>query len=118
VLRSIPLVAEAVVIGDRRPHLVALLVPRFEDLEAYARAHGIEFASRAELVASRRVRAVFRREIDSHSKELAAYERVRRFAILDRELTIAGGEMTPTMKVRRQRVAEIWAGVIEGLYGR
>ena len=118
VLRSIPLVAEAVVIGDRRPHLVALLVPRFEDLEAYARAHGIEFASRAELVASRRVRAVFRHEIDSHSRELAAYERVRRFAILDRELTIAGGEMTPTMKVRRQRVAEIWAGVIEGLYGR
>jgi long-chain acyl-CoA synthetase len=117
-LRSIPLVAEAVVIGDRRPHLVALLVPRFEELEAYARANGVEFSSRAELVASRRVRAVFRREIDTHCRGLAVYERIRRFAILDRELTIAGGEMTPTLKVRRQRVAEIWARVIEDLYGR
>ena len=117
-LRSIPLVAEAVVIGDRRPHLVALLVPNFEDLEAYARSSGIDFASRSELVASRRVRAVFRREIDARSKELAVFERVRRFALLDRELTIAEGEITPTLKVRRQKVAETWAGVIESLYGR
>jgi long-chain acyl-CoA synthetase len=117
-LRSIPLVAEAVVIGDRRPHLVALLVPKFEDLEAYAHSAGIDFTSRADLVSNRRVRAVFRRDIDAQSKQLAGFERVRRFALLDRPLTIADGEITPTLKVRRQRVAEIWAAVIESLYGR
>jgi long-chain acyl-CoA synthetase len=117
-LRSIPLVAEAVVIGDRRPHLVALLVPRFEDLEAYARSAGIEFSGRADLTANRRIRAVFRREIEARSRQLAVFERIRRFALLDRELTIAEGEITPTLKVRRQRVAETWTGVIESLYGR
>jgi long-chain acyl-CoA synthetase len=116
-LRAIPMVAEAVVIGDRRPHLVALLVPRFEELEAYARAEGIEFTGRADLVSSRRVRAFFRHEIDLRSKDLAGFERVRRFALLERELTMADGEMTPTLKVRRQRVAETWAKAIEGLYG-
>jgi long-chain acyl-CoA synthetase len=58
-----------------------------------------------------------RREIDARSKALASFERVKKFALLDRELTLAEGEMTPTLKVRRAKVAESWRDVIEKLYG-
>jgi long-chain acyl-CoA synthetase len=117
-LRTIPVVSEVVVIGDGRPYLVALVVPDFPALEARARAAGIDFANRDELVADRRVRALVRHEIEARTKPLAAWERIRRFALLGRELTLAGAEVTPTLKVRRQKVAEGWADVIDRLYER
>jgi long-chain acyl-CoA synthetase len=94
------------------------VVPDFAALESQARAAGIEIGDRDELVRDRRVRALVRREIDARSRSLAAWERIRRFALLGRELTLADAEMTPTLKVRRQKVAEGWADVIESLYAR
>ncbi|HTM57106.1 MAG TPA: long-chain fatty acid--CoA ligase [Candidatus Udaeobacter sp.] len=113
-LKMSKLVSEAVVIGDRRPYAVCLLVPNFPNLEAAvgsARAGGDELISRPE------VHALYQPLIDSVNADLAPFERIKSFALLPRELTVEAGELTPTFKVRRRIVNEHFAETIDGLYG-
>lgn len=108
----------AVVLGDRRPCLVALLVPNFEQLERYARGNGIDFTSMADLVQHPRIHELLRQRLDLHQKDLARYEQIKEFHVLDRELTVEAGELTPTLKVRRKEVAQKFASEIEALFSR
>lgn len=113
-LKRSPLVAEAVLIGDRRPFVAALLVPDFEALAAGA---GVpDGLSREEIVARPDVIARFDEVVEGVNAGLARHEQVKRSALLPAVFGIATGELTPTMKVKRRVVAERWSAAIERLY--
>ena len=115
-LKSEPLVAEAVLVGERRKFPAALIVPDFARLEAWARGRSLAFASRHELLALPDVVKRYQSVLDGVNATLAQFERIKRFALLPAEFTMERGELTPTMKVRRQVVEERWRGVIDELY--
>jgi long-chain acyl-CoA synthetase len=112
--KSDPLVAEAVVVGERRKFPSVLIVPDFGILESRLEA---ELAGpRERLVTRTDVVALYQGVVDRVNTELAQFERIKRFALLPGEFSIEHGELTPTMKVRRTIVEERWREVIEGLY--
>jgi long-chain acyl-CoA synthetase len=115
-LKASKWISEAVLIGDHRPYIVALLVPNFERLESLARRNGWPFASRKEMLARPEILAIVQRRMDRLNEPLAPFEQIKRFALLDQEMTQEGGELTPTLKVRRRVVLERHAGLIENLY--
>ncbi len=115
-LKTSKWIAEAVLIGDHRPYVVALIVPAFPTLEAEARQHGWKTQSRQELLLRPEVRAIYQHEVDKLNADLAPFEKVKKFALLDRELSQEAGELTPTLKVRRRIVAQKFVDVIEGLF--
>jgi len=108
--------SEAVMIGDRRPYCIALLVPNFANLEAEGRARGWPMDSRAALLASPGARTLYQGVIDEVNADLAKFQQIKRFELLDRELTLEAGELTPTLKVKRKVIDKTFHDVIEGLY--
>lgn len=115
-LKSSPLIGTPVLIGDRRRYLSALIIPNFEKLERDARAAGVSFASREELIRDDKVRTMFQVEIDRFNDNLDRQERIRRFTLLPNDFTIESGEMTPSMKVKRKVVDEKFKGLIDEMY--
>ena len=115
-LKQDPYVAEAVLVGEQRKFPAALLVPDFPKLEAWAERMQIRFESREHLVNHPEVQRLYQEVLDNLNGTLAQFERVKRFAVLPKEFTMERGELTPTMKVRRQVVEERWRSVIEKLY--
>ena len=109
-------ITEAVLLGDRRPYVVALLVPNYPLLEAEAKLRGWTAGSRAELLRHADVRALYQREIDSMNEGLSPFEKVKKFVLLERELSQEAGELTPTLKVRRRIVTQKFADRIEAMY--
>ena len=103
-------------LGDQRPFCIGLIVPNFVVLETEARSHGWAHNNRGELLAHPDVLAIYQREIDKLNADLAPFERIKKFALLDRELSQDAGELTPTLKVRRRIVTQKFAGQIEALY--
>ena len=111
-----PLVEQVAVIGEGRKYVTALVVPAFEALEKWARAAGIAFSGRDDLVRNERVLDMIKRVIEERTKDLAPWEKVRKFALLTREFSVEGGSMTPTQKVRRRAAAELYRDQIEAMY--
>jgi long-chain acyl-CoA synthetase len=109
-------VAEAVMIGDRRPYAVLLVVPAWDALEAWARHRNVFFQEREDLIRNRQVQAKVERDIFKRFGELARYETPKKVAILAHDFSIERDELTPTMKVRRRVVERHYAPVIEQLY--
>ena len=101
------------IVGDRRPYVTALVTLDPEEARA---AIANEHATLAELAADERVQKTVTAAFERANRSLARYEQVRRFRILDKELTIANGEITPTMKLRRKVVGERYQDIIEALY--
>jgi long-chain acyl-CoA synthetase len=117
-LKEDPLVSEAVLVGDRRNFPAVLLIPDFVVLEERLREAGAASGSREQLVARADVQAIYQAILDEINRNLAQFEKIKRFALLPKEMTVEGGELTPTLKVRRRIVEQHWAGVIEQLYAR
>ena len=117
VLKRSPLVAEAVLLGDRRHHAAALLIPDFAALERRLKDLGRPFGERDELVTRADVVALYQEIVDGLNRELSQFEQIRKIAILPREFSIDSGELTPTLKVKRKVVEEKWKDVISRLYG-
>lgn len=115
-IQASPFVASAVVVGSSRRFISALIVPNFEKLEGYARSQGIPFRDRTELCRRPEVAAFFLDDVNRATPELASYERVKRIAVLDRDFEIGTGEVTPTLKVKRNIVEQKYADIIESLY--
>ena len=116
VLKRSLLVAEAVVLGDRRRYATALIVPEFTALERRLEALGRPPGAREELVTRPDVIALYQEVVDALNRDLSPYERIKRVALLPSEFTIASGELTPTLKVRRRLVEKRWSERIEALY--
>ena len=115
-LKDNPWVSEAVLLGDRQPYVVCLIVPEFAKLEAEAKLRGWSAAGRRELLARPEVRTIYQAELDRVNAGLASFEQVKKFALLDRELTQDAGELTPSLKIRRRIVTEHFAREIGELY--
>jgi long-chain acyl-CoA synthetase len=114
-LKSGRWIAQAVVVGDRRPFLVALVVPNFESLGPWAKARGIG-GGPEQWVADERVQSLIQEEIDRVNADGERYEQIRAFELLPRELTLEEGEITPTLKVKRRVVHERYGDLLERLY--
>jgi long-chain acyl-CoA synthetase len=108
-------ISQAVVLGDRRPYLVALVTLDPEELPAFAEQHGLEPERVHEAEA---MRAEVQRTVDEVNSRVGSVEQIKRFEILPRDLTQEAGELTPTLKVKRNVVAEKYAGVVEETYAR
>ena len=109
-------VSQAVMLGDKRPFPIVLVVPDLEQLETWARAEGLTWTTPGELVALPAVRAKMEREVLGQLGGLAGFETPKKIALLERDFTIDGGELTPKLSVKRKVVEERYRGVIEGLY--
>jgi long-chain acyl-CoA synthetase len=116
VLKSHRLVAEAVVLGDRRRFVSALIVPDFPVLEQRLKDLGRPFGEREELVTRPDVVGLYQEIVDGLNHDLAQYERIKRIALLPAEFTIESGELTPTMKVKRKVIEERWKQQIDQIY--
>jgi len=116
ILKMSPYIANAVVLGDRKRFVSALIVPDFEKLEATARAHGIPFKDRDELVGNTRVVEFMRAEVEKATPLLASYERIKKFILLGRDFDIEQGEITPSLKVRRSIIEGKYQDLIESMY--
>jgi long-chain acyl-CoA synthetase len=114
-LKQSPFIGEIVLVGDKQPTLAALVVPRIDELKRWAQSRGLETSDDAALVATREARALLKSEIEYRSRHLADFEKVKRFAVLPAAFSVAGGELTPTLKVKRRFIAEKYADVIAGL---
>ena len=115
-LKQHPLVAEAVVVGDRRRFPAALIVPAFDVLTERLSSLGLPAGERAALVDRADVLGLYREIVEALNRDLAQFEQVKQIALLPAEFTIAGGELTPTLKVRRRVVETRWQDTIERLY--
>ena len=111
-----PYISNAVVVGERRRFISALVVPNFEKLEAYARSIHIPFRNRAELCRRKDIVGFMQAEVDRSTPELASYERVKKIALLDHDFELAAGEVTPTLKIRRAIVEDKYKTLIDALY--
>ena len=106
-------VSQAVVVGDRRPYLVALITLDPEELPKFAEEHGLEPDAVAE---SEEMRAEVQKAVDDVNARVGRVEQIKKFKILPHDLTQETGELTPTLKVKRNVVSEKYASEIEALY--
>jgi long-chain acyl-CoA synthetase len=109
-------VSQVVLIGNGRKFPAALIVPNWTELRAYAAYKGIDAQTPEEFCRDERIRDLFERQVETQCAELSRYERVKRVALLPCELSIEGGEMTPTLKIKRRVVDEKYRDVIDGIY--
>jgi len=114
-LRDTRYITEAVVYGDKRQYLVAMVTLDRDESATLARRLGID-SDPATIANDPRVHAEIQREVDRVNRKFARIEQIKRFAILDHDLTQAGGELTPTLKVKRSVVYDKYADLFAGLY--
>ncbi|HVZ44999.1 MAG TPA: long-chain fatty acid--CoA ligase [Ramlibacter sp.] len=115
-LKFSPYITDAVVIGDRRPYLTAIVMIDQENVEKYAQDHDVPFSNYASLTRAPRVQALIQAEIDRANARFARVEQVKRFFLLDTQLTAEDEELTPTMKLKRKLVQQKYSARIEAMY--
>lgn len=109
-------IEQFMLIGDRRQFLTALIVPDFDALKEYAESNHLPFGNNSDLTRLEEVNMLIQSDIAQLQKDLAGYERVRKFTLLDRQFSIEEGELTPTQKVRRNVIEQRYAHLIERMY--
>jgi long-chain acyl-CoA synthetase len=109
-------VAQAVLIGDQRNFISALIVPNFDSLARWAGYKKIHFASHAELIKHPMVIAKVGSRIERVNEHLSNYARVMKIVLLDQEMTLEGGQLTPSLKVKRRVINQMYATQIEEMY--
>lgn len=115
-LKSSLYIEQAMVIGEYRKFPAALLVPNFPMLEKWAREHNITVTNREALVHHPEIIALIQREVDAVNENFSQYERIKKFILLTKEWSIEGGELTPTLKLKRRVLLEQYKDAIEALY--
>lgn len=115
-IRSSRFVNQVVLIGNERKFASALIVPNFEMLDSYAKHKGVKQMSPAEYCGDAKIIDLFERQVASVTKGLAKFETVKKIALLDKELSVEGGELTPTMKMKRRVIDTKYKDVIDKIY--
>jgi long-chain acyl-CoA synthetase len=116
-LKQSVVVDNAVLIGDGRPFIVALLAPDTEAVAAWVRERGGEPSDLVAAVADTELQRQFREVVESVNSGLARFEQIKDFRILPRAFSVESGELTPTLKVKRRVVADLYHDLIESMYG-
>ena len=109
-------IEQFVLIGDRRMYITALIVPDFEALKEYADAHRIPYKDPKELVKMKQIEDMLNKELAQFQKNLANFERVRKFTLLDKPFSVEDGELTPKLSVRRKVIEERYRDLIDEMY--
>jgi Long-chain acyl-CoA synthetases (AMP-forming) len=115
-LSSDKYIEQIAVIGDERKFVSALIIPNFPMVEAYAYQKGIGFESREELVANPEIIRLIESRVEEHQRNLASYEKIKKFTLLAEPFTMEGKELTDTLKLRRRVIGEKYAAQIEAMY--
>ncbi len=115
-LKTSPYILNAMVVGDRRKFIAALLVPNAATVAAKAADQGIKFTSHEELASHPWVHALIEAEVKRLTVHLAQYETIKRFALLPEDFTFDNGSLTFTLKLKRRVVEQQYGSVIESLY--
>jgi long-chain acyl-CoA synthetase len=115
-LSQSPFVEQVVLLGDRKEYCTALITPDFEQLKALADNLGIKYSSPSELISNQQIISVIKRDIDRLQKDLAKFERVRKFSLLSEPFSVDNGELTPKLSIRRHVVERKYSYLIEQMY--
>ena len=115
-LKFSPYVTDAVVIGDKRPYLTVIIMIDQENVEKYAQDHDVPFSNYASLTRAPEVQALIQGVIDGVNKKFARVEQIKKFFLLDTQLTAEDEELTPTMKLKRKLVQTKYAAQIDAMY--
>jgi long-chain acyl-CoA synthetase len=116
-LKFSPYVTDAVVIGDRKPYLTVIVMIDQENVEKYAQDHDVPFSNYASLTRAAEVQALIQGVIDGVNAKFARVEQIKKFFLLDTQLSAEDEELTPTMKLKRKLVERKYAPQIEAMYG-
>ena len=117
-LKHNPLVAEAVVLGDKRKFPAVLIAPAFPLLENWARSHQVSFASRQELVIDPAVRTLYEQIVEDVNQNLARFEKLKKVLLVPDEFSAENETLTASMKLRRRAVEKRYEKEIEGMYSQ
>ena len=115
-LKFSPYVTDAVVVGDKRPYLVVLIMIDQENVEKFAQDHDIPFSNYASLTQTREVQDLIQKELERVNAKFARVEQIKKFYLLQNQLTAEDEELTPTMKLKRKLVEKKYAEAIEAMY--
>ena len=111
-----PLIEQIMVLGENRKFPAALIVPNFETLKSWCAKKGISYTSNEEIIADKQVIEKFNQEIEHGSVDFGKWEQVKRFALLSKEWSIDGGELTPKLSLKRKVILEKNSDRIEKIY--
>jgi long-chain acyl-CoA synthetase len=109
-------ISQAVLIGDKRNFISALIVPNFDSLARWAGYKKITYKTHAELIQNPQVFAKIGSRIERVNEHLSNYERIKKMVLLDQEMTLEGGQLTPSLKVKRRVINQMYATQIEAMY--
>jgi long-chain acyl-CoA synthetase len=110
------LIEQAILIGDDKPYVTALLVPNFEILKEHARSLNINYHTIEELIEKSHIRELYEEKLEQLQKSLANFERIKKFRLLSEDFSMQLGELTPTLKIRRQIIIQHFSGMIDEMY--
>ncbi len=116
-LKFSPYISDTVVIGDKRPYLTCLIMIDMENVEKFAQDHDIPFTNYASLCRAAEIQDLIQREIEAVNANFARVETIKKFFLIERQLTPEDEELTPTMKLKRNFVNKRYAIEIEAMYG-
>lgn len=117
-LKLNPYVGVPAILGDRRKFAAVMISPNFARLEEWARANGIAFTSRAELIAHPKVQSLYESVVEEQNQNLARFEKLKRVILVPDEFTADNGALTPTLKLRRRVIEERYKKEIDDLYAQ
>jgi long-chain acyl-CoA synthetase len=115
-LKFSPYITDAVVIGDKRPYLVVIIMIDQENVEKFAQDADVPFSNYASLTRAAEVQALIQTELDRVNQKFARVEQIKKFFLLETQLTAEDEELTPTMKLKRKLVEQKYAAQIEAMY--
>ena len=115
-LKADPFISQVMVCGDRRPYPVALITVNSDELSKFAREQGILTSEAAAIVKHPKVIERVGRTVEEKNTQLQSYAKIKRFTVLSTDFTLDGGELTPTLKVKRKVVSQKYKDAIEELY--
>lgn len=115
-VKESPLVEQIMVVGENEKFVSALIVPSYDNLKDFATRNGISFNQREELLSNAKVLKEYENQIEGFNKEFGKVEQVKKFKLLTHEWTIDGGELTPTMKIKRKVILEKYKDAVAELY--
>jgi len=115
-LKFSPYITDAVVIGDKRPYLVVIVMIDQENVEKFAQDRDVPFSNYASLTRAPEVQALIQAELERVNKKFARVEQIKKFFLLENQLTAEDEELTPTMKLKRKLVEKKYAPQIEAMY--
>ncbi|HRY99832.1 MAG TPA: hypothetical protein P5550_12320, partial [Bacteroidales bacterium] len=116
-LKSSSFIDNAMVVGENQRFAAALIVPDFAHLKSWCRIKEIPYTTDEEMVKMERIRRRFIKEVDRYNHELGSAEQVRKIELIPREWSVNGGELTPTLKLKRNVVTERYQEVIDRIFG-